>query len=858
MKTFLLRESILTLSLTALVAIGSAVGRIFAMCGLLWLACSAALAAPSGVNLLVNGNAEAGGFSSGGGPVAVPGWTTSSKFTVVNYGAAGYGVSAYPTASSPGPADRQNQFFTGGNAAISTATQTIDVSANAADFSTGEALVDLSGWLGGLGSEGDDATLSLAFFNGNTSLGSAAIGPVTAAERGNATGLFFRTKTISVPANTTQFAVTLTITRKSGPDADGLADSLSLILRVPTVVTTTAESGPGSLRAAIPAGSVITFDPNAFSPATGPHVINLTSALPTIAANTAILGPGANIVTVQRSSIAGTPNFRIFLISGPPLSTLDVTIAGLTIANGNAGGTGGGIYNSGETLHIRDCTITGNRSLGTPGSGGGIFNAGGQLYLDHCTLAGNLAIFGGGVFSSDFGQVTASNCTFSGNMTSASQSGSLHILATEQVLVANLHSCTFSDDSYAIFADRIQGSTAQIFLDNTILVRPPGQSAFLGPGVFTSNGYNLTNGNDSAVLNKTGDRNNTDPMLGPLQDNGGPTFTHALLPGSPAIDKGNSSLTTDQRGRTRPVDDPNSASGGGNNSDIGAFEVQLPMTSPTPAPTATPTAAPGVVGNVSTRLPVGADENVLIEGFIVQGPAGSAKKIIVRAIGPSLAPFGIPDALENPTLEIRDTNNTLIATNDDWRNTEVGGIITGDQSAEIAASQLAPGNDLESAIVANLTPGAYTAIVRGSGSTVGTGVVDAYDLSATSPARLANIATRGFIQPGDKLMIAGFIIQNQPVRAVIRAIGPSLVAFGINNALADTTLQLRDQNGVIARENDNWQTDQKRELEATGLQPSHDLEAALIETIQPGQYTAQVRGTANASGIGVVQVYFLQ
>jgi hypothetical protein len=137
-------------------------------------------------------------------------------------------------------------------------------------------------------------------------------------------------------------------------------------------------------------------------------------------------------------------------------------------------------------------------------------------------------------------------------------------------------------------------------------------------------------------------------------------------------------------------------------------------------------------------------------------------------------------------------------------------------------------------------------------------VVDAFDLSPASSARLGNIATRGLIQPGDKLMIAGFIIQNGPVRAVVSAIGPSLAAFGIANALPDTTLQLRDQNGAIVRENDDWQDTQKAELEATGLQPTNPKEAALVQTIPPGQYTAQVRGKPEATGTGVVQVYFLQ
>jgi hypothetical protein len=158
--------------------------------------------------------------------------------------------------------------------------------------------------------------------------------------------------------------------------------------------------------------------------------------------------------------------------------------------------------------------------------------------------------------------------------------------------------------------------------------------------------------------------------------------------------------------------------------------------------------------------------------------------------------------------------------------------------------------------VANLTPGNYTGVVRGANNGTGTGVVDAYDLSAASQAKLANVATRGLIQPGDKLMIGGFIVQNGSVKVVVRALGPSLTAFGITNALPDVTLQLRDQNGAIVRENDDWMTDQKAEIEATSLQPTNNLEAALVQTIPPGQYTAQVRGKPEATGTGVVEVYF--
>jgi hypothetical protein len=265
------------------------------------------------------------------------------------------------------------------------------------------------------------------------------------------------------------------------------------------------------------------------------------------------------------------------------------------------------------------------------------------------------------------------------------------------------------------------------------------------------------------------------------------------------------------------------------------------------------------VANVSTRLQVGKDDNALFQGFIVQGPAGSTKKIIVRALGPFLGAFGVPDYLVNPTLDIFQ-GSIKVATNDDWRTTQIGGLVTADQSTEIAGSGFAPGNERESAIIANLAPGSYTAVVRGLGNTTGIGLVDAFDLSASSPAKVVNFATRGLVQPGDKLLTAGFIIQNGPVRAVIRAIGPSLTGppFNITNALPDTTLQLRDKNGAIVRENDDWQTTQKQELEASGLQPSNPKEAALIETIPPGQYTAQVRGKPETTGVGVVEVYFLQ
>jgi len=263
-------------------------------------------------------------------------------------------------------------------------------------------------------------------------------------------------------------------------------------------------------------------------------------------------------------------------------------------------------------------------------------------------------------------------------------------------------------------------------------------------------------------------------------------------------------------------------------------------------------ATPGSVGNISTRLPIGTGDNLLITGFIITGPAGSTKKVLVRGIGPSTT---VPGFLADPTLELRDSTGALLARNDNWRTTQVGGIITADQAAEIQASGLAPGNDSESTVIATLAPGSYTAQVRGVNNTTGVGVADAYDLSPTSAAKLANVSTRGFVQTGDSLMIGGFIVVANPVRVVVRGIGPSLIPFGIPNALADPTLELRDGTGALVLANDNWRTAQAADLTATGLQPSNDLESAVVITLQPGSYTALLRGANNGTGVGVLEVF---
>ena len=213
-----------------------------------------------------------------------------------------------------------------------------------------------------------------------------------------------------------------------------------------------------------------------------------------------------------------------------------------------------------------------------------------------------------------------------------------------------------------------------------------------------------------------------------------------------------------------------------------------------------PPSAPPPTGNaqtlqISTRGSVGTGDNVMIGGFIIDG--STTKKVIIRAIGPSLGASGVAGALGNPTLELHDSTGALLQSNDDWRT---------NQEQEILASHLAPANDLESAIVADLAPGSYTAIVSGVGGGTGIALVEIYDLEPSN-GKLANISTRARVDVGDDVMIGGFIINGpQSQKNVIRALGPSLTAQGVNGALVNPVLDLYNSNGDLLIENDDYYT----------------------------------------------------
>jgi hypothetical protein len=245
-------------------------------------------------------------------------------------------------------------------------------------------------------------------------------------------------------------------------------------------------------------------------------------------------------------------------------------------------------------------------------------------------------------------------------------------------------------------------------------------------------------------------------------------------------------------------------------------------------------------------------DNVGIGGLII--PGSSPKHVLLRAIGPSLTQFGVPDALADPVMELHGPGAFLTITNDNWRDDPV-------QEALILATGIPPANDFESAIEATLVPGSYTAVVSGKNNTSGVALVEIYDLDQAGLSKLGNISTRAFVSTGDNIVIAGFILGRNPGddRVIIRGIGPSIVCQQ-QCSLHNPTLELRDSNGALLVFNNDWQDNpaQVVEINAAGLAPTSPLEAAIAATLQPGLYTALLAGLdSNDTGLGLIEVYDL-
>jgi hypothetical protein len=603
-----------------------------------------------------------------------------------------------------------------------------------------------------------------------------------------------------------------------------------VITRAATLtVTSTADNGAGTLRQAISdaaSGDTIIFSLPAGS------TIGLMSGTLLIDKSLTITGPGAQALSVRNVNPGAPSNeFRIFTI---PTGTFNVAISGLTIT----GARGGGLSNGTSSLTLSRCAISGNQVPGSGSGGGGIANTG-TMIVTECTISSNsstsMTFGGGGILNR--GTLTITNSTIAGNGASPRGGGAIQNDSqpvpggTPLVGTVNLTNCTISGNTSTFVAGGIHNLSGNtVNASTTIIARnevffsgtpPPDYS-----GELTSLGYNLIGDSSGATINSApGDQIGThdlpiDPRLGPLQDNGGSTQTRALLANSPAINAGNDAAAPprDQRGYLRS-----------GVSDIGAFEFggTLPVT----------------LANISTRVQVGHGDEGLFAGFIITG--SQPKRLLLRALGASLPLTG---TLANTTLTLYNSAGQVIEFNDDWR--------TNSNAAEIEATGLAPGHDTESALLLSLAPGTYTALVSGGAMFApALGLVEVYDLDRTVTSRLANISSRGLVQTGDNVMIAGVIVLGaDSQRVIVRALGPSV---NVPGHLLDPTLELRDSNATLLASNDNWRSDQAAEISATGLPPPNDAESATVRILPPAAYTAIVRGANATRGIALVEVYAL-
>jgi hypothetical protein len=242
----------------------------------------------------------------------------------------------------------------------------------------------------------------------------------------------------------------------------------------------------------------------------------------------------------------------------------------------------------------------------------------------------------------------------------------------------------------------------------------------------------------------------------------------------------------------------------------------------------------------------------MIGGFIITGNV--PKAVVLRGLGPSLASSGLPAAslLQDPYLELRGASGALITSNDNWKQSP--------QRSQIEGTIFQPTDDREAVILATLPPATYTVILTGVNQGSGIGLVEVYDNNQAVDSELANISTRGFVQTADKVMIGGFTLggNNTTSRMAVRALGPSLSAFGLSNVLADPTLELHNANGTIMVSNDDWQSDPISAglLSANGLALPDPKESGIfVPLVPPGQFTAIVAGKNGGIGIALLEIY---
>jgi hypothetical protein len=622
-----------------------------------------------------------------------------------------------------------------------------------------------------------------------------------------------------------------TITVNSDADAGGICPGATCTLR--QAILTAAP------------GNTINF-------AGGITTISLTSAELAINKDLTITGPGANLLTVQRSTASGTPKFRIFHIA-----VGNLTMSGLTIANGNAdsGVSGGGISNSSGTLTVESCIIFRNIGGDGCGGGGGLFNSsGGTVNITNSTLASNdggatsAGCGGGGVLNSSGGMVNITTSTLSGNVGgefdgNISGGGGGGGIRNNGGTVTILNSTISGNDG------GVEGGGGGIFNSSGGVVNMTNSTVSGNRGF----GFTESAGGAGGIRNTDGTVTITNSTI---TGNSSPGPGGVSNEGAGTINARNSIIAMNTR-PAGPSDFAGTLTSEGYNLIGNTSGTTITGTTTGNQLNVDPNLGPLQDNGGPTFTHALLSGSTAIDGGDSSGSNSDQRGLARPVDDPSIANATGGDAgvLADPLLELRGPTGSLIASNDNWKDNP-------DQALLIQASGIPPQDDLESAIVATLSPAGYTAIVSGKSNGTGLGLVEVYDLDQSSDSNLANISTRAFVETGNNVVIGGFILGGPDGSAtiIIRAIGPSLAQLGITNPLADPTLELRDGNGMLLAFDDNWKDNpaQAAQVSAAGLQPRNDLEAAIAATLPAGNYTGIVAGKNGGSGVGLVEVYNLQ
>jgi len=293
----------------------------------------------------------------------------------------------------------------------------------------------------------------------------------------------------------------------------------------------------------------------------------------------------------------------------------------------------------------------------------------------------------------------------------------------------------------------------------------------------------------------------------------------------------------------------------------GSYSVAVSNSTGTTTSSAALLTANSRLVNVSSRAPVGTGQNVLIPGFVINGPPGTTKQVLIRASGPALTQFGVTGVLSNPVLSLADGSGNTIASNTGWS--------TSSNAAQIAAEAKAvgafafPAGSPDSAILVSLPPGPYTFNISGANSGTGVALAELYELNTEDPNLMINISARIQAGTGANTLIAGFVIQGtQPAHLLVRGDGPVLSQFGVTGVLAQPVLTVFDSNQKVVATNTGWGTNSNvsaivsaTSTAGTFALPANSADSALLLSLSPGAYTAQVTSANSVAGVALVEVY---